>query len=174
MLFDWGWSELMLIGIVALVVIGPKDLPKAMRVAGFWLKKARDLSREFQNSVEDMMRESELEEMRQGLKEATEFDLDHEIGKTIDADGGLAESLNPPELPDDSHAPHEGGAEPLPGYSLEPAEPPAADPAEAPPAPYRRRGVPGFRVRGSAHRQEAEADPVATAPPAGDAPPQQP
>jgi sec-independent protein translocase protein TatB len=168
MLFDWGWSELMLIGIVALVVIGPKDLPKAMRVAGYWLKKARDLSREFQNSVDDMMRESELEEMRQGLKEATEFDLDHQIGKTIDADGSLAESLNPPELPDYSEAAHEHAAEAVPEYSLETS---AADAAETAPAPDKRRGVPGFRVRASARRQEAEADPVAAAPPAGDAPP---
>jgi sec-independent protein translocase protein TatB len=169
MLLDWGWSELMLIGIVALVVIGPKDLPKAMRVAGYWMKKARDLSREFQNSVDDMMRESELDEMRQGLKEATEFNLEHEIGKTIDADGSLTESLNTPELPDYSQAAHEHAAEPIPEYSLETS----ADAAEAAPAPDKRRGVPGFRVRASARRQEAaEADPAA--PPAGDVPPVQP
>ena len=68
MLFDLGMSELLLIGVVALVVIGPKDLPKALRVAGFWVKKARTLSREFQNSVEQMIREAELDEMRQELK----------------------------------------------------------------------------------------------------------
>jgi len=39
MLLDFGWSELMLIGVVALVVIGPKDLPKALRVAGFWVRR---------------------------------------------------------------------------------------------------------------------------------------
>ena len=64
MLLDFGWSELMLIGIVALVVIGPKDLPRALRVAGFWVRKARTLSREFQSSVEQMVREAELDEMR--------------------------------------------------------------------------------------------------------------
>ena len=68
------WSELLLIGVVALVVIGPKDLPKALRVAGFWVKKARTLSREFQSSVEQMIREAELDEMRQELKKATEID----------------------------------------------------------------------------------------------------
>ena len=170
MLFDWGWSELMLIGVVALVVIGPKDLPKAMRVAGAWMKKAKDLSREFQNSVEDLMRESELEEMRQGLKKATEFDLEHEIGKTFDADGSLADSLKSPELPDYSHTPHEDVAEHAPDYSLESAEPAAE---EASPSPDRRRGVPGFRVRGSARRHEDAAS-GATPPPADGAAPAEP
>jgi sec-independent protein translocase protein TatB len=68
MLLDMGWSELMLIGMVALVVIGPKDLPKALRVAGFWVRKARTLSREFQSSVEQMVREAELDEVRDQLK----------------------------------------------------------------------------------------------------------
>ena len=104
MLFDLGMSELLLIGVVALVVIGPKDLPKALRVAGFWVKKARTLSREFQSSVEQMIREAELDEMRQELKKATEFDLDKEFRQTIDPTGSLAESLKPPELPKFSDA----------------------------------------------------------------------
>src|SRR5215469_7732195 len=99
MLFDLGMSELLLIGVVALVVIGPKDLPKALRVAGFWVRKARTLSREFQSSVEQMIREAELDEMRQELKKATEIDLDKEFRQTIDPTGSLAESLKPPELP---------------------------------------------------------------------------
>jgi sec-independent protein translocase protein TatB len=99
MLFDLSMTELMLIGVVALVVIGPKDLPKALRVAGFWVKKARTLSREFQSSVDQMIREAELDEMRQELKKASEIDLDKEFRNTIDPTGSLAESLKPPELP---------------------------------------------------------------------------
>jgi len=104
MLFDLGMSELLLIGVVALVFIGPKDLPKALRVAGFWVRKARTLSREFQSSVEQMIREAELDEMRQELKKATEIDLDKEFRQTIDPTGSLAESLKPPELPKFSDA----------------------------------------------------------------------
>ena len=100
MLFDLGWSELMLIGIVALIFIGPKDLPKALRVAGFWVRKARTLSREFQSSIDQMIREAELDEVRQELKKATEIDLEKEFHNTIDPKGELAESLKPPELPD--------------------------------------------------------------------------
>src|SRR5271169_1149161 len=99
MLFDLGWSEILLIGVVALVFIGPKDLPKAMRVAGYWMRKAHTLSREFQSSIDQMIREAELDEVRQDLKKATEFDLDKEFHNTIDPTGSLSEALKPPELP---------------------------------------------------------------------------
>ena len=100
MLFDIGWPELLLIGVVALVVIGPKDLPRALRTAGYWVRKARNLSREFQGSVEQMIREAELDEMRRDLQKATEFDIEKEFNKTIDPDGSLAESIRPPDIPD--------------------------------------------------------------------------
>ena len=100
MLFDIGWPELMLIGAVALVVIGPKDLPRALRVAGFWVRKARTLSREFQSSIDQMIRESELDEVRQELKKAAEFDLEKEIRNTVDPTGEIAETVKPPVLPD--------------------------------------------------------------------------
>jgi sec-independent protein translocase protein TatB len=100
MLFDIGWPELLLIGVVALVVIGPKDLPRALRVAGYWVRKARTLSREFHSSVEQMIREAELDEMRQQLKKATEFDINKEFEKTVDPDGKLAEAIRPPDIPD--------------------------------------------------------------------------
>jgi sec-independent protein translocase protein TatB len=99
MLFDLGWSEILLIGTVALIFIGPKDLPKALRVAGFWVRKARTLSREFQSSIDQIIREAELDEMRQDLKKATEFDLEKEFHNTIDPTGSLRESLKVPELP---------------------------------------------------------------------------
>jgi len=57
------------------------------------------LSREFQSSVEQMVREAELDEMRQELKKATEIDLDKEFRQAVDPTGSLAESLKPPELP---------------------------------------------------------------------------
>jgi sec-independent protein translocase protein TatB len=122
MFLDFGMSELLLIGIVALVFIGPKDLPKALRVAGFWFRKARTLSREFQTSVEQMIREAELDEMRQELKKATEIDIEKQFRDTIDPTGSLAESLKPPELPKFSDI--DRPAAPAPE-----APPQAADPA---------------------------------------------
>lgn len=96
MFFDIGWPELMLIGAIALVVIGPKDLPRALRVAGFWVRKARSMSREFQGSVEQMIRDAELHEMREDLQKVTQFDVEHEIRSTIDPDGTVAAALAPP------------------------------------------------------------------------------
>ena len=121
MFFDIGWPELLLIGVVALVVIGPKDLPRALRVAGYWVRKARTLSREFQNSVEQMVREAELDEMRQNLKKATEFDIEKEFNKTIDPDGKLAESIRP-DIPDHFDEPPKTIAAP-PEPELEPELP---------------------------------------------------
>ncbi len=128
MLFDLGWPEILLIGIVALVFIGPKDLPKAMRIAGYWMRKARTLSREFQSSIDQMIREAELEEVRQDLKKATEFDLDKEFHNTIDPTGSLSESLRPPELPNFS------GTEALPLPVAEGGEP-AVEAATQQPTP---------------------------------------
>jgi sec-independent protein translocase protein TatB len=145
MLLDFGWSELLLIGAVALIFIGPKDLPKALRVAGFWVRKARTLSREFQSSIDQMIRESELDDLRKEFKQASELNLDQEFRRTIDPAGTLEESLKPPELPvfkwpdgsgtaADAAAPAESepavpiDTEPAPG---EPAEPTVAAPIVA-------------------------------------------
>jgi len=62
-MFDIAPSELLLVGFVALVVIGPKDLPKAMRVVGYWVGKARGVARQFRSGFDSMVREAELEEM---------------------------------------------------------------------------------------------------------------
>ena len=107
MLFDFGWSEILLIGVVALIVIGPKDLPKALRIAGYWMRKARALSQEFHNSVDEVMRETELAEMRQELKKATEIDLDLALEEKIAPGEGRAEHAATPELPDFSAAAYE-------------------------------------------------------------------
>ena len=131
MFLDFGMSELLLIGVVALVFIGPKDLPKALRVAGFWVRKARTLSREFQSSVELMIREAELDEMRQELKKATEIDLEKQFRETIDPTGSLAESLKPPELPkfSDADIPAAPAPEAQPRPAAETPQTAAAEPA---------------------------------------------
>ena len=132
MFFDIGWPELLLIGAVALVVIGPKDLPNALRIAGFWFRKARGLSREFQSSVEQMIREAELDEMRQQLKKATEFDVEKEFQKTVDPTGELAESIKPPDIPDyfDDTAKPAAGSEAATALPA-PAETAGSEPAAA-------------------------------------------
>ncbi len=62
-MFDIAPTELLLVAFVALVVIGPKDLPKAMRVVGYWVGRARGVARQFRSGFDQMVREAELEEM---------------------------------------------------------------------------------------------------------------
>jgi len=62
-MLDIAPSELLLVAFVALVVIGPKDLPKAMRVVGYWVGRARGVARQFRSGFDTMVREAELEEM---------------------------------------------------------------------------------------------------------------
>jgi sec-independent protein translocase protein TatB len=138
MLFDFGWSEIMLIGVVALIVIGPKDLPKAMRIAGYWMRKARALSQEFRDSVDEVMREAELHEMREQLKKVNAFDFDRTSQHTIDPNGKLSEHPTPPELPDFSHpalAVTEAAAAPESETGIEKDRPGAAVQAQLPAAP---------------------------------------
>jgi len=63
-MFDIAWSELFVILIVALVVVGPKDLPKLMRTAGQWAGRARGMADQFRRSFDEMARQSELDELR--------------------------------------------------------------------------------------------------------------
>ena len=71
-MFDVAPTELMLVVVVALVVIGPKDLPKAMRFVGKWVGKARGMARHFRSGLDTMMREAELEELEKKWREQNE------------------------------------------------------------------------------------------------------
>jgi sec-independent protein translocase protein TatB len=63
-MFDISMSELLVIGVIALLIVGPKDLPKLMRQVSQWLGAARRMAGEFRRHVDDLMRETELEELR--------------------------------------------------------------------------------------------------------------
>lgn len=62
-MLDFNMSEMMVVAIVALLVIGPKDLPKAMRFVGYWVGRARGVARQFRSGFDSMVREAELAEM---------------------------------------------------------------------------------------------------------------
>jgi len=70
-MFDIGWSELLLIGIVALIVVGPKDLPVMFRTLGRFTAKARSMGREFQRAMDDAARESGAKGVAEDLKTMT-------------------------------------------------------------------------------------------------------
>lgn len=82
-MFDIGWDELLVIAIVALVVIGPKDLPHAFRLAGRWMARARTMAREFQSHVDELMRESELEDLKREISDVPRPQIMDEIDSEL-------------------------------------------------------------------------------------------
>lgn len=68
-MFDIGWTELLLIALVAIVVIGPKDLPRVMRMVGQWTRKLKRMGSEFQNQFNEALREAELDDVRKGIED---------------------------------------------------------------------------------------------------------
>lgn len=71
-MFGVDFNEFLLIGLVALLVIGPKDLPRVMRTVGYWVSKARGVAQQFRTSFDSMVRESELAEMEKKWQEENE------------------------------------------------------------------------------------------------------
>jgi sec-independent protein translocase protein TatB len=68
-MFDLSWSELLLIGVVALIFIGPKELPGVLRTLGQWMSKIRRMAGDFQNQFHDAMREAELADLKKEVDE---------------------------------------------------------------------------------------------------------
>jgi sec-independent protein translocase protein TatB len=112
-----------------------------LRTAGIWVRKARSISREFQSSVEQMMREAELDEVKKQIESVSSVNIAKEIENTIDPGGELAESLKPPEMPDlDKIVNETAPPPPATAETLAPPAPPAApEPAGAAPEPETAR-----------------------------------
>jgi sec-independent protein translocase protein TatB len=152
-MFDISWSEFLLIGIVALVVIGPKELPAVMRTLGQWTRKVRGMATEFQNQFQEAMREAEMTDLKKQVddmaRDVADFDplkgvrediasVGSEMQKSLSAPAASTPALPdasaeaalpaPPAeaVPDGLPAPHDAAAAP--------AAIPAADEPIAPPA----------------------------------------
>ena len=98
-MLDIGWSELVVIGVVALVVVGPKELPALLRTVGQWVGKARRMASEFQGQINDAIREAELEDVKKSVDDLrslspTRLVSDHlaSIGNEIESVGQAAKA----------------------------------------------------------------------------------
>lgn len=113
-MFDIGWSELLLVAVLALVFVGPKDLPRLMRTAGRYVGKMRAMAREFQQSFEDLARESELEELRQQVAELRNQTVAPlaDIRRSIETSGTSAKAEAEPAADEASAAPLPDGLSP--------------------------------------------------------------
>lgn len=93
-MFDIAPTEFMLVVVVALLVIGPKDLPKAMRFVGKWLGKAKGMARHFRAGMDTMMREAELEELEKQWK-AQNAEIMRQFPDSVDMDAAGKSQSSP-------------------------------------------------------------------------------
>src|SRR6202453_1399358 len=100
-MFDFAWSEIALIAAVALVVIGPKDLPVALRAISGFVKKARRMAGEFQTHVDEMMRDADMKDVKDSFNQIRNFDFRGTVEKAIDPDHSLRDTFSADPL----HAP---------------------------------------------------------------------
>ncbi|BBK38335.1 hypothetical protein STAQ_34130 [Allostella sp. ATCC 35155] len=96
-MFDLGWSELAVVAVVALVIIGPKDLPRVLRTIGQWVARARTVARDFQSSVDEMAREADLQDVKKHIDDLRTTNVSSLIEKHLDPKGELREALEPPK-----------------------------------------------------------------------------
>jgi sec-independent protein translocase protein TatB len=137
-MFDlFSWSHIVILLVVALVVVGPKDLPRLMHQAGKWAGKARAMANEFRRSFDEMARQAELDELRKEIDDLKKnnpiseianaaSDMQAEMNKTAEA----AEPSPEQPVPAENPAPVEGSAEPRSGeFAVTDSAPAAAPPA---------------------------------------------
>ena len=139
-MLDIGWQELFIVAVLVIIVIGPKDLPGAMRTVAAWVRKARSLAREFQGGLDDMMREAELDDVKKQFESTQDFDIAGEIESAIDPTGDFSEDLDMTDIEADldaaarTEAPESKSTESKPPES-KPTEskPPESKPPESKP-----------------------------------------
>lgn len=168
-MLDVSWQEIMVIAAVAVVVIGPKDLPNAIRTVASWVKKAREMAGEFQRGVDEMVREAELADVRKQV-EQTATGLVDDVTKIADnAIGDVKKSVDPTgeieaafKAPDTLSEPVVASTDPMgPAAPVTPVET-----AALPATPTETVPPPGAETVAPSASPAPSADPAAPKPPA--------
>ena len=149
-MFDIGWSELVVIAVVALIAIGPKELPGVLRMVGQWMGKARKMAAEFQGQFQEAMREAEMADLKKTFDEVKEAasglasdnimtSLQKDVGDALKLDDIDKPAIEPPVIPTTPEAPipetfTEADAHALTGEPLAITREVHATLADAPPA----------------------------------------
>jgi sec-independent protein translocase protein TatB len=100
-MFDIGWQELLIVAVLVIVVVGPKDLPRTLRAIMGLVRKGRMLARDFQNGIDDVIREADLDDMRKQITDAGDNDIAGAIKETLDPDGDIAKDLDMTDVTDE-------------------------------------------------------------------------
>src|SRR5262249_13208151 len=173
-MFDIGWGELVVIGIVALIAIGPKELPTVLRTVGQWMTKIRRMAAEFQGQFQEAMREAEMAELKKQVdeissaaKDATTFDP-HQSTPAAAASPSAASaappsavSAAPPSATTDSAASGQSGQAEAAPQAAEPATTSSAQVDLAVPLPEPPPPVTEKDFAASSEAQPAPAQPEA-------------
>ena len=119
-MFDlFSWSHIIILLAVALVVVGPKDLPRMMHMAGKWAGKARAMANEFRKSFDEMARQAELDELRKEIEDLKKNNPITEMANSMSEVGTMMSASTPiegtGETPPQASAPLEGHSEPRSG-----------------------------------------------------------
>lgn len=155
MILDFAPAEFLVLGAVALLVIPPKDLPKAMRFAGQWIGRARGMARQFRSGFDDMIREAEFSEMEKKWKAENERIM-REFPPTAD------QAMLMAPVPQDDPAPESEDA-----LAMTVEMPPVAPEAAPKPSPARKPRATAAKkpaVKTSATRTPAAKKPAAKKP----------
>ena len=133
-MFDIGWSELVVIAVVALIAIGPKELPGVLRMVGQWMGKARKMAAEFQGQFQEAMREAEMADLKKTfdeVKEAATGFTDGNVMTSLQKDVGDALRIDDIDKPAVSAA----DTPAISATDTPPIEPPVIPTTPAPPIP---------------------------------------
>lgn len=133
-MFDIGWSEMAVIVVLTLIVIGPKELPRVMRTVAHWVRKAQSLAREFRSGLDEMVREAELEDAKQIIDKGRGFDIGKAVEDAIDPTGSVREEAAELQGAVQDSEPGDTAAEPKSGDAgvQAPADEPRGDQAGEP------------------------------------------
>jgi sec-independent protein translocase protein TatB len=149
-MFDIGWSEFLVIAVVALIAIGPKELPGVLRMVGQWMGKARRMAAEFQGQFQEAMREAEMADLKKSFDEVREA-----------ASGFTSGNIMTPLQKDVANALDIGDIDKPSSETLTPATPPAAA-AEPPVTPTTAESpAPASLAEAGPQQDQAPTEPLA-------------
>lgn len=145
-MLDIGWPELMIVALVTIIVVGPKELPRVLRTATQLMRKVRAMASEFQTGIDDLAREAELDDLKKSIEKTASTDIVGELENEIDPTGEVNKSVQEMEasLNEDprsaSKSVTDSSAKPETGKISQ-------DGADAKPAPARKKKKAGGKGR---------------------------
>lgn len=157
-MLDIGWSEMAIVAVVALFVIGPRELPRLLRTVGRYAAKVRGMAREFQDGIDEAVREAELDEVRKQIESAGRVDVGKAIEDAVDPERSIGKAM------DLRHSDGEKAAGAKAAGAAAPGEAPAAAAPEPEPEPPAKPD----RAAGMAASVAAAAPPAPPVEAAGD------